>query len=46
MEEKHTTISLEILVLNDLLRIDAIDKTIYDKVVQRISSKEKDKQAA
>lgn len=45
MKEK-ATISLEILLLNDLLRTNAIDKEIYDKAAQKIVSTKKEKQAA
>ncbi len=46
MNEKKTTIPLEILLLNDLLRTKAIDKEIYDKAVQKILSAKKEKQTA
>ena len=46
MNEKKTNISLELLLLNDLLRTKAIDKEIYDKAAQKIVSAKKDKQAA
>lgn len=46
MTEQKTTISLELLLLNDLLHTNAIDKDIYDKAAQKIVSIEKDKQAA
>ena len=36
MKETKTNISLEILLLNDLLRTKVIDKEIYDKSVQEI----------
>ena len=36
MKETKTKISLEILLLNDLLRTKVIDKEIYDKSVQEI----------
>ena len=38
MNQNKTTISLELLLLNDLLRVKAIDKDIYDKAVHMISS--------
>lgn len=38
MNQNKTTISLEFLLLNDLLRVKAIDKEIYDKAVQMIIS--------
>ena len=46
MNEKKTKISLELLLLNDLLRTKAIDKDIYDKAAKKIVSAEKEKQAA
>ena len=46
MNEQKTNISLELLLLNDLLHANAIDKAIYDKAAQKIISTEKDKQAA
>ncbi len=46
MNEKKTTISLELLLLNDLLRTNVIDKEIFDKAVQKIVSAKKEKQAA
>ena len=36
MKEK-TNISLELLLLNDLLRTNVIDKEIYDRAVQKIT---------
>ena len=41
MNEKKVNISLELLLLNDLLRIKAIDKDTYDKAAQKIISAEK-----
>lgn len=38
MNEKKTSISLELLLLNDLLRTEAIDKEIYDKAVAKINA--------
>ena len=38
MNEKKATISLELLLLNYLLRTKAIDKEIYDKAAQKIVS--------
>lgn len=38
MENKDTNISLQLLLLNDLLRTGTIDKDVYDKAVVRISS--------
>ena len=46
MNEKKTKISLELLLLNDLLRTKARDKEIYDKAAQKIVSAIKEKQAA
>lgn len=37
MKEK-TNISLELLLLNDLLRTKVIDKEIYEKAVAKINS--------
>ena len=38
MNKERTNISLELLLLNDLLRTKAIDKEIYDKAAQKIIS--------
>lgn len=38
MNEKKTNISLELLLLNDLLRTKAIDKDIYEKAAQKIGA--------
>ena len=46
MNEKRTTIALEILLLNDLLRIKAIDKSIYDRAAQKIVAAKKEMHAA
>ena len=46
MNEKKTNISLELLLLNDLLRTKAIDKDIHDKAAQKIVFAKKEKQAA
>lgn len=46
MNEKNINLSLELLLLNDLLRTNAIDKDIYDKAAQKIVSAKKEKQAA
>lgn len=45
MRENVNT-SLQILVLNDLLRTNAIDKNIYDKAVAKIESIKKQPQVA
>lgn len=36
MNESKTIISLELLILNDLLRSNTIDKDMYDKAAQKI----------
>ena len=38
MNKEKTTISLELLLLNDLLRTKAIDKELYDRAAQKIVS--------
>jgi hypothetical protein len=38
MNEKKSNISLELLLLNDLLRTEVIDKEIYDKAVAKINT--------
>lgn len=38
MIEKNTNISLELLLLNDLLRTNVIDKSIYDKAAQKLTT--------
>lgn len=38
MNENTTKISLELLILNDLLRTKAIDKDIYDNAVAKINA--------
>ena len=38
MNKEKINVSLEILILNDLLRAKVIDKDIYDKAVQKIES--------
>lgn len=45
MNEKKN-ISLELLLLNDLLQSKVIDKAIYDKAAQKILTADKEKQAA
>ena len=46
MNDKKANISLQILILNDLLRTNVINKEIYDKAVQKIESIKKPPQAA
>ena len=46
MNAEKTTISLEILLLNDLFQKNVIDKDIYDKAAQKITSAKKEKEAA
>ncbi len=46
MNDKNTYVPLEILLLNDLLHSNAIDKDIYDKALQMIVSPEKEVKAA
>ena len=46
MKEKNTNTSLQILMLNDLLRTNAIDKDIYDRAVAKINSIKKEAQVA
>ena len=46
MNETKTNISLELLLLNDLLRAKAIDKELYDTAAQKIVSARKATQAA
>lgn len=43
MNEKNINLSLELLLLNDLLRTNAIDKDIYDKAAQKIVSTKKNR---
>lgn len=43
---ENINISLQILMLNDFLRTNVIDKEIYDKVVQKIEAIKKQPQAA
>lgn len=42
----NANISLQILMLNDLLRTNVIDKDIYDKAVQKIEAIKNQPQAA
>ena len=46
MNTAKTTISLELLLLNDLYQKHVIDKDIYDKAAQKITSAKKEKEAA
>lgn len=41
-----TTISLQILMLNDLLRTKVIDEEIYKMAITKIEAANKEKQAA
>jgi hypothetical protein len=43
---EQTHISLEMLLLNDLLRTKVIDKDIYDRAAQKIETITKDNKAA
>lgn len=40
MNNENTSISLELLLLNDLLHTKAIDKNIYDQALRKILSAE------
>ena len=40
MPKEKTELSLEILVLNDLLRTNTIDQDLYDKALKKLSSSE------
>ena len=42
----NTIISLQVLLLNDLLRINVIDKEVYDMALRKIETLKKEKQAA
>lgn len=46
MNKKNASSSLHLLMLNDLLRTNVIDKVIYDRAVQKINSIKKESQAA
>ena len=46
MNEKNAIISLELLLLNDLLRTKVIDRKTYDKAAQKIIATKNEKQAA
>lgn len=46
MNQNEINISLELLLLNDLLRIKAIDKDIYDKAARIILEQNKATPAA
>ena len=46
MNQNDINISLELLLLNDLLRADAIDKDIYDKAMRTINEQRKTTTAA
>lgn len=43
---RNTNISIQLLMLNDLLRSNTIDKEIYDKAVQKIETLTKSNVAA
>lgn len=36
--EKNTNISLQILILNDLYHTHTIDRSIYDKAIQKLTA--------
>ena len=46
MNQNEVKISLELLLLNDLLRVEVIDKDIYDKATQTINEQIKPTTAA
>ena len=46
MNKEKVNISLQLLILNDLLRTNVIDKDIYDKAVQKIEATKNQPQAA
>lgn len=43
---ENTNISLQLLMLNDLLRTNVIDKDIYNQAVQKLNSIKKEVPAA
>lgn len=43
---ENTNLSLQLLLLNDLLHNKIIDKNIYDEAVQKLRNIKKKKQAA
>lgn len=46
MNKTNTTLSFQILLLNDLLNHNVIDRDIYDRATQKIETIKKEKQAA
>lgn len=46
MKDKKINVSLQLLMLNDLLRTNVIDKDIYDRAVAKINSIKTEAQAA
>ena len=46
MNQNEVNISLELLLLNDLLRADAIDKDTYDRAIRTINEQRKTTTAA
>lgn len=46
MKDQKTNVSLQLLMLNDLLRTNVIDKDIYDRAVAKINSIKTEAQAA
>lgn len=46
MDTSKITATLKLLLLNDLLRTNAIDHDIYDRAVKKIENEKKEKQAA
>ena len=44
--KENTSVSLQLLMLNDLLRANVIDKDIYDRAVAKINAIKTEAQAA